>query len=244
MSEHLQPKSPEQTSETPIPRLDTDAVRSEIHTLLDDSDVKRYETEPLPFPAVIEDVREHLTWKDFDQDETGEYVFLYRGLDRVDADHMWDNAHQTFAATSKKSREEVFSYYGTTDIVRICELATLAVVPDKNNSHPWPGNPVLHTTRNKILAEGLGSDGVLVTYKIPKKWLVNPKNYPVQGNMGEQELDFFMEIPQEFVHTIDQKRPIQEPIHMRIPQQSSVPTANDIIDVGNLPPPEDSPMLP
>jgi hypothetical protein len=243
MSEHLRPETPEQTSETPISRLVTDSVRSEIHTLLDDAEVKRYDTEPLPFSAVVESAREHLTWKDFDQDQSGEYVYLYRGIGGMDIEEARESAHATDAARYKKTPEDVFKYYGTTNIAEICAHATNNVHPAGEKLHPWPGNPILHTSRRRYIANGFGREGVLITYKIPKRWLIQASNYPIQGNQGEQELDFFMGIPVEFVDDIEQKREKQEPVPLRAPKISEH-TGPDVIQLNVTPPPSFAPAQP
>jgi hypothetical protein len=86
---------------------------------------------------------------------------------------------------------------------RICASATdyIGLITDEDT---FGGNPVMHTSRSRKIALGCAEErGSLVTYKIPKTWLVEEEHRPFVGNIGEEEIDFFHSIPPEFVDTIE-----------------------------------------
>ena len=188
--------------------------------------IERYNSEPLPFQSVNQEAQ-HLTWTDFDNDESGDNVFLYRGLDGVDRNIIQGQEHKSKASSFNETLDEIYARFGTTDKLTISRLAT-----ESNMGL----SPVLHTTRNKRLAEGLGAQGVVITYKIPKAWLLEDSNKPILGNIGEQELDFLFEIPASFVSKIEQKG---EDVEIKTFKAAPLEHEDDIITVELPPPPKD-----
>lgn len=196
-----------------------------------DLDIDRYDSTPLPFESIGEP--ENLTWKDFDQDETGKFVYLYRGLDNTDKEYARETAHQSKAASSNEKTEEIFKRYKTDKIIDIARLATERI---------QGSSPILHTTRDKKLAGRLAHDGVLITYKIPKGWIVDKNNRPITGNIGEKELDFFYQIPKEFLEEIKQFGEDKEIIQYQTPSPQG---KNDLINSETLPsPPSEIQIIP
>jgi hypothetical protein len=185
-------------------------------------DIEKYNTEPLPFEHV-DGVEHVLTWKDFDQDETGECVYLYRSIQYIDKDSASSTAHQSHAASFGESPEDVFKRLNETDKKRIAKIAT----------EFFQGNsPILHTTRDKNFAERVvGDQGVMISYKIPKAWLLKDENKPYLGNVGESELDFFHQIPKEFVSDILQKG---EPDVIHYEPKPKDDNVNDVISLDDL----------
>ena len=180
--------------------------------------------EILPFKRV-DDIEYTLSWENFDQDETGNYVYIYRGLENVTADLVKDTASKSNAAGSGELKENIFQKFNTHDIKEIAKHSTEFI---------QGSSPILHTTMNKKIAEGArGLNGVVITYKIPKAWMLIEENQPVIGNEEEKELDFFYEIPQDFVFKIEQQGDV-EILHDADIRKVE---GEDIISGDDLPPP-------
>ncbi|MFA6254241.1 MAG: hypothetical protein WC640_03275 [Candidatus Paceibacterota bacterium] len=183
----------------------------------------RYNIEPLPFRGVNQAAEIKLTWTDFDQDESGQNVFLYRGLDNVDRQGVVGFAGKPTTIPNKE------------DATKLTAEEKLGLAKDATNFFGGGEGRVLHTTRNKNIAKGIAQKGVLVTYKIPKKWLVEENNRPVMGNVGEAELDFVDGLPEEFVDNIEQFGPDIETIH--VAKLAPNPEINDVFELSDIPPP-------
>lgn len=195
-------------------------------------DTEKYNAEPLPFEAVYGGSRT-IRWSDFDQDSTGEFVYLYRGLDNMDLNLVQGLANKSRSAADNETSEQIFARYGTRDIKKIAESATDSF---------QGSSPVLHTTRNRAIAEGVGSNGVVVTFKVPKKWLMQQHSTsadgrPIFGNEGEQELDFFYQLPETFVDKVEQFGADVDVINYT-PPVASGGEDNDVFTLGDTPPNE------
>jgi len=204
-------------------------MQDSLENIYDNSrDISWYDNRPLPFPAIGD---QPWTWADFDQDEEKQAVFLYRGLDEVDKKLVDETAYQSKAAalnfdSELAGREKVYENFGTADWLEIARRC----------SESFQGlSPILHTTLDRDLAESIARTGTLVIFKIPKEWLLNPKNSPLVGNIGEKELDFFYQLPSKFVDRIIQYGPDRDVLSDK--ELLNNIGSYDVIDSDNLPGP-------
>lgn len=155
-------------------------------------EIAKYDTSPLPIGHVdgIEDLT--VTWQDFDQDDTGDSVFLYRGIQGPDNDE--EKSHLPREMYWNTDRQIDFSDPNATK--------DLARIDSEFNSSP--SGLTLHTSRRKNISKGFATNyGMLMTYKIPKSWVVQNTDKIFLGNVGEEEIDIVGGIPKEFVSGID-----------------------------------------
>jgi hypothetical protein len=189
----------------------------------------RYNFEPLPFKGIDNATSLSLTWQDFDQDPDGENIFLYRGLDNVDAKLIKgiESLPILYSSSGEQLPKLLDLNLTSEEKKRLAKEATEFL--------GGGSGLILHTTRQKELAQSLGARGVMITYKIPKNWLIKEENWPSLGNVGEAELDFFNGLPQEFVFEVKQFGPDIEtiPTPPIIPGQKS----DDVISSPDLPTP-------
>jgi len=196
-------------------------------------DVSAYDHNPLPFRSVNGENTEQLSWKDFDQDPDGKSIYLYRGIQNTDR-KLASALNKSSAASLNIRQEQIFATHGTNDVFQICQKATESFQSN---------DPILHTTRRKSIAQGFASNvetGVVAVYKIPKQWLL--EHPPVLGNIGEQEIDIFYELPPEFLLEVEQYGPDIETVSWREEHQSG--PDESVINVDNLPPPPDVSQTP
>ena len=140
------------------------------------------------------DSERKITWHDFDEDDTGEYVYLYRGL----SGRTEGQEHLSGMASSGQSKDEILSAIGDD------KLAIMKKSSDISGA--WGSDPVLHTTRSKKLASGFSGgneNGAVISYKIPKQWIAEHKNDVALGHQEEKEIDVFYGLPEEFIDKIE-----------------------------------------
>jgi len=155
-------------------------------------EIKKYDTERLPIQHVdVDGVGSFIpTWADFDQDDSGENVYLYRGLDNPGHEgeslYMPRGNNRNNMASDKTPRE-IASFDSS---FRGSSLAM-----------------TLHTTREKKIAHDfVNNNGTFISYKIPKVWILKNRDKIFAGNLGESEIDFVGGLPKEFIDNTERYR--------------------------------------
>jgi hypothetical protein len=182
-----------------------------------------YNWVPLPFQDTGEEshgkgrgIGPDLTWKNFEQDKTGKFVYLYRGVGDMTKEQVAQSAHLSHAAAMGITKQAIYDqarqYWNSQaiDAYFICCRSS-----DHKVKRHFNYRPVLHTTRSKETAKWIGNQwcqnkgtGTIITYKIPKTWLLEKhfsqdEHRPITGNGLEKEIDFFYSLPTEFVHCVE-----------------------------------------
>jgi hypothetical protein len=196
------------------------------------SDVELYNTEPLPFETLEDNGITRYTWLDFDQDETGKNIFLYRGLKGCTEEEAQEIAHLSSIALQRKDKniegEDVSEIYGKND-AKLVAQETTHIIQSSSDAN-------LHLTIRKNTAEGYGNNGVLVTFKIPKEWILKEakKKEPCTiclGSESEQEIEFLFKLPEKFIFRIEPRGQIER---REIPDIPINDKARDVLDASSF----------
>lgn len=126
----------------------------------------------------------------FSRTKNGDFI-LYRGLKT----HFGADYEKSVAAASGLTRKEVLKRSGLSKRQLITSYTGLT-------QH---GDPILHTTtKRKIARTFAGDNGVIVVYRVPKKYI---ERAGFLGHIDENEISFFHSIPKKFVQRVLHTKP-------------------------------------
>jgi len=135
-----------------------------------------------------------ITWYDFDEDDTGDNIYVYRGL----SGRTEGQEHLSARASDGQSEDDIISSLGADKFAIMKQSSEI--------TGAFGADPVLHTTRSKDLAIGFSSNkenGAVITYMIPKKWITEHKDDVALAHQEEKEIDFFYGLPKNFIDKIE-----------------------------------------
>ena len=126
----------------------------------------------------------------FSRTKNGDFI-LYRGLKT----HYFTDYEKSVAAASGQTRKGILKRSGLSKRQLVSNYTGLT-------QH---GNPILHTTtKRKIARMFAGDNGVIVVYRVPKKYI---ERAGFLGHIDENEISFFHSIPKKFVQRVLHTRP-------------------------------------
>jgi hypothetical protein len=170
----------------PLARL-IPAVSTQVGTFIPDASAQIRSVHEAPPSS------ETLDWNAFEQDGTGQHVYLYRGLH---ASQGSDSHHLSVAAQGGTvTLADLAGIFGTNNLLDIVAFATGAT-----GSY----SPLLHTSRSREIALGfVARYGELVRYKIPKTYIIEQSGRFFRTHVGEDEISILFGLPPEFIDRIE-----------------------------------------